>query len=117
MASNSDLTFPIGNTVFPGTGSILQALAAPCKSINRVPTVLGKPHESMLQCILEKGHFDKQKTIMVGDRLDTDIAFGKHGGISTLLVLTGVTKRAHLPNSEIKPDFITTSFGDLKFNI
>ena len=115
LASNSDLTFPIGNTIFPGTGAILEALAAPAKSIGRTPTVLGKPHESMLQCILEKGHFNKSKTVMIGDRLDTDIAFGKHGGISTLLVLTGVTRKDQLATSEIVPDFVATSLGDLKY--
>ena len=110
------MTFPIGNTVFPGTGALLSALAGPAASIGRVPTVLGKPHNSMLQCILEKGHFDRAKTIMVGDRLDTDIAFGKHGGISTLLVLTGVTRKEQLESSDIKPDYIAASLGNLQIS-
>ena len=84
----------------------------------------------MLDCIVDKWHLDREKTCMVGDRyliieccfygactylfrLDTDIAFGKLGGISTLLVLTGVTKMPDLLASEIKPDFLIESLGCL----
>jgi ribonucleotide monophosphatase NagD (HAD superfamily) len=50
---------------------------------------------------------------MVGDRLDTDIAFGQHGGLQTLLVLTGVTTKQTLTNSSIKPDHVLPSLADL----
>jgi 4-nitrophenyl phosphatase len=52
---------------------------------------------------------------MVGDRLDTDIQFGKAGGVGTLLVLTGVTSKGDLaaPNPAVVPDFVTKSIGDL----
>ena len=52
---------------------------------------------------------------MVGDRLDTDILFGKNGGVSTLLVLTGVTSEDDLVDvkADRVPDFVTGSIGDL----
>ena len=52
---------------------------------------------------------------MVGDRLDTDILFGKNGGVGTLLVLTGVTSNEDLVNVQADriPDFVTVSLGDL----
>lgn len=53
---------------------------------------------------------------MIGDRLDTDILFGKSGGVSTLLVLTGVTTEAEISGenaSPIVPDYILGSLGDL----
>lgn len=52
---------------------------------------------------------------MVGDRLDTDILFGKNGGVGTLLVLTGVTSHEDLANVQADrvPDFVTVSLGDL----
>jgi 4-nitrophenyl phosphatase len=52
---------------------------------------------------------------MVGDRLDTDIAFGKLGNISTLLVFTGVTERSEAEKSSIIPDFCIPSLGDLQY--
>lgn len=52
---------------------------------------------------------------MVGDRLDTDILFGKSGGVGTLLVLTGVTSKGDLADikADRVPDFVTGSVGDL----
>lgn len=51
---------------------------------------------------------------MIGDRLDTDIAFGINGGLSTLLVLTGVVSRADLaqPQAKILPEYVVDSLGD-----
>ena len=59
---------------------------------------------------------------MIGDRLDTDIAFGKNGGtyssnsfqgLHTLLVLTGVTTRQDLAHAQIQPDKVIESLGNL----
>lgn len=61
-------------------------------------------------------HFDPARTVMIGDRLDTDILFGKSGGVSTLLVLTGVTKQSDIEGptpSPIVPDYVLQSVGDL----
>ncbi|TPX59227.1 hypothetical protein PhCBS80983_g02619 [Powellomyces hirtus] len=111
LATNSDLTFPAGGTVYPGTGALLSALTAP---LDRDPVILGKPHQPMLDVIIAKYHLDKERTCMVGDRLDTDIEFGKTGGLKTLLVMTGVTTPASLEASKIQPDFYISSLGHLK---
>lgn len=68
----------------------------------------------MLDCIVAKNHLDRSKTCMVGDRLDTDILFGKNGGMKTLLVFTGVTDRESLSKSAVKPDFAISSLGNLQ---
>ncbi|KDN32893.1 hypothetical protein RSAG8_14019, partial [Rhizoctonia solani AG-8 WAC10335] len=55
------------------------------------------------------------KTLMIGDRLDTDIQFGKNGGLDTLLVLSGVTHLSDIsgPNaSPTVPDYVVNSLGD-----
>ncbi len=112
IATNTDLTFPAGGTVYPGTGALLSALSAPLK---RQPLVMGKPHQPMLDAIVAKLHLNTERTCMVGDRLDTDIAFGKHGGLKTLLVLTGVTHLKELngcPSDHI-PDYYIDSLSDL----
>jgi 4-nitrophenyl phosphatase len=89
IATNGDLTYPHHGLLFPGTGCIVSAIAAPLKDIAH-PTVVGKPSKTMLECVMKKYHIDDpNKCIMIGDRLDTDIAFGKMGGMRTLLVLSG----------------------------
>ncbi|KAI8926752.1 HAD-like domain-containing protein [Entophlyctis helioformis] len=110
LATNSDLTYPAAGTVFPGTGALLAALAAPLGP-NRQPTVLGKPHQTMLDVIVAKYHLDRHRTCMIGDRLDTDIEFGKLGGLSTLLVMTGVTSEKELAASAVVPDYVVDSLG------
>jgi 4-nitrophenyl phosphatase len=59
-------------------------------ALNRRPdAVLGKPALNMLEAILAEYKIDPKKTVMIGDRLNTDIEFGLKGGIDTLCVLTG----------------------------
>jgi len=86
LATNEDSTYPSAHGLLPGAGSI----SAPLRfALGKDPLSMGKPSGTMLDCIKAKVHFDPARTLMVGDRLNTDILFGKNGGISTLLVLTG----------------------------
>lgn len=91
LASNSDVTLPNRNTLFPGAG----ACAAPLVAMldGRQPETLGKPSQKMMDAVTERFKFDRSKACMVGDRLNTDIRFGSEGGLGgTLCVLTGVTQ-------------------------
>lgn len=58
-------------------------------STRREPILVGKPSEFMLADIAQSSRLKRHEMCMVGDRLDTDILFGKNGGLSTLLVLSG----------------------------
>ncbi|KAG9041082.1 hypothetical protein FS837_012763 [Tulasnella sp. UAMH 9824] len=114
LATNEDSTYPVGGGQFlPGAGSI----SAPLRYITKTaPISIGKPNQAMMDTIKAKHHFDPTKTVMVGDRLDTDIIFGNKGGCSTLLVLTGVAKEADLrpeASPPVLPDFIVNSLGNL----
>ena len=71
-----------------------------------------------MDCIVSKFKFDPAKACMVGDRLDTDIAFGIEGGLGgTLLVLTGVSKESEITGpktaASILPDYYMDCFGDI----
>ena len=68
---------------------------------------------SKLLLLIIRYDLDRQKTCMVGDRLDTDIEFGKTGGIQTLLVLSGVTSFKEMKSSTIKADFYINFLSDL----
>ena len=83
---------------------------------HRKPIVVGKPNKPMLDCILERHHLDPKRCLMVGDRLDTDIAFGVNGGLRTLLTLTGVNSLAdaQAPDAIARPDYVVDSLGDLR---
>jgi len=114
IATNEDSTFPTSAGLLPGAGST----SAPLRyALGRNPVCTGKPSGTMLDCVKAKVHFDPKRTIMVGDRLNTDILFGKNGGLTTLLVLTGITTEDEItgPNpSPIVPDFVTQTLGDFR---
>ncbi|KNE59331.1 HAD hydrolase, family IIA [Allomyces macrogynus ATCC 38327] len=110
IATNADSQYPVSGRTFPGTGALFQPLIT---STGRQPVVIGKPHATMLDVIVATHHLDPHRTCMVGDRLDTDIAFGRHGGCATLLVLSGVTREDQVPSApeDMRPDYIVPSLG------
>jgi len=114
LATNEDSTYPVSGGLLPGAGSI----SAPLRyALDKDPISIGKPASTMLDCIKAKVHFDPKRTIMVGDRLNTDILFGQNGGLATLLVMTGVTTEQDITGqdaSPIIPDYVTSSIGDLR---
>lgn len=59
---------------------------------------------------------DVTKSVMIGDRLDTDILFGKQSGLATILVMTGVTKKSDLHDSTILPDYYLPSLSSLVYD-
>lgn len=93
IATNSDATYPLeGGRLAPGAGSMVAALEA-CTGVKA--QVLGKPEpDGLLQLIGEAG-VEPAATMVVGDRLETDIEAGRRAGCETFLVLTGVS--AELP--------------------
>lgn len=87
---------------------------------------MGKPHALLLDLIKTSFHLTPSRTVMIGtppqpphpltplgDRLDTDIAFGLGGGLKTLLVLTGVSQREDLQHPHLLPHHVLPSLGDL----
>ncbi|CEH16593.1 p-nitrophenyl phosphatase [Ceraceosorus bombacis] len=112
ILTNDDSTFPAKGGPWPGAGSLSAPLVFSSK---RTPTIIGKPHQHMLDCIEAVKPFDKSRALFVGDRLDTDIAFANKGGIKSLLVLTGISTKAEIDadGAEVVPDYLTQSLGDL----
>jgi glycerol 3-phosphatase-2 len=86
IATNLDMTFPTPRGLAPGNGALVGAVAA---AVGRRPdAVAGKPEPALLlEAIRRTGAL---RPLMIGDRLDTDIAAGGRLGIETLLVMTGV---------------------------
>jgi 4-nitrophenyl phosphatase len=113
LATNIDSTLPMEHALFPGAGAVGAPLV---KAAGKEPLSLGKPNQAMMDAIEGKFRLDRKRTCMVGDRLNTDIAFGIEGGLGgTLLVLTGVSKKEEIeePGAAVVPSAYVDSLGDL----
>jgi glycerol-1-phosphatase len=86
VACNVDRTLPTERGLLPGNGAMVAALQA---ATDREPTVAGKPARSMLDTAVER--IGVQHPLVVGDRVDTDIAGARAAGLDALLVLSGVS--------------------------
>lgn len=107
IGTNPDKTYPTPEGLVPGAGSILAALEA---ATDVKPVVIGKPETPMLQTALRVLGTRVENTLMIGDRLETDILGGQRAGMKTALVLTGVSTEVEIISSGIMPDFV---FADL----
>lgn len=107
VATNADATLPTERGFVPGAGSILAGIAL---ASGVQPTVIGKPSPRTL--LLAAGHMGAtaSETVMIGDRLDTDILSGQRAEMLTVLVLTGVSSRKDIEREGINPDLV---FDDL----
>jgi len=110
IATNRDATFPLEEGEIPGGGSLVAAVAT---ATGREPITIGKPEPHAYEAILRSAGVTAVESIMVGDRLDTDIAVGKRAGARTALVLTGVTSQSVADSApeQWRPDMI---IGDLR---
>lgn len=113
IGTNPDLTFPLEDgRVIPGNGALLAAIQA---ASGVQPIVIGKPETPAMQEILELAHATPQDTIVVGDRLDTDILAGRRIGARAVLVLTGIAKESDLEFAppDMQPDIVVETLPDM----
>ncbi|OFJ52225.1 HAD-IIA family hydrolase [Mycolicibacterium grossiae] len=103
VAANVDRTLPSERGLLPGNGSMVAALST---ATDRRPQVAGKPQPTLLNDALARGDF--ASALVVGDRLDTDIAGAGAAGLPSLLVLTGVSTAADMVHAvpEERPTFV-----------
>lgn len=106
IATNSDKTFPTPRGLAPGAGSILSALTA---STDISPIIVGKPNPEIFSEALKALRTNPSETLVIGDRLETDIAGGQISGCKTALVLSGVTTWEMGYHWQPKPDYITNN--------
>ena len=85
IASNTDMSVPTARGIAPGNGTLVAAVAS---ATGIQPVVTGKPHRPIMD--LARQRCTASKPLVIGDRLDTDIAAANAAGLDSLLVLTGV---------------------------
>jgi len=111
FATNGDRTCPVEGGEIPDAAAVIGALEG-CSG-RKVELVAGKPSSLIVEMALERLGLPADNCLMVGDRLETDILMGKKAGISTALVLSGVTRRDDLAHSSILPDYTLESIADI----
>lgn len=110
IATHPDFNCPTGQGYMPDIGAMIAFVAA--ATGRRPDVVVGKPNFPMIDAILEKVAIPLEKIAMVGDRLYTDVAMGK-SGIMTILVLSGETSSEEARKSEFQADLIVKNLADL----
>jgi len=110
VGTNPDRTYPMPDRLIPGAGTVLAAIEA---ATDTKPVIVGKPALTMLQMAMEKLGSPPAQTLVVGDRLDTDIAGGQAAGCRTALVLSGVTTLEQAKSWSPAPDIICDNLSKL----
>lgn len=110
LATNADLRCPVSFGMIPDCGSICNMISA---AVDREPTYLGKPAPGLVSYSMEKTGFFKEETLVVGDRIYTDIACGENAGVETCLVCTGEAKAEDVKGAANRIDFCFPSVKEL----
>ena len=101
IGTNPDSSFPSPEGLVPGAGSILALIES---ASGESPIIIGKPERGMFDAALRQLGTSPCETLMIGDRIGTDIVGSKALGIKTAMVMTGVETEDSLADSEVKPD-------------
>ncbi len=110
VATNPDPSGPSEGGLVPACGAMAALIQA---ATGVAPFFVGKPNSLMMRTALNYLHAHSEETVMIGDRMDTDIISGVSSGVSTILVLTGVTKREEVARFPYQPAHVVESIADL----
>ena len=108
IGTNPDKADPVEDGLEPAAGAILAALEA---ATGKKPFIVGKPNALMMLIARQQLGTHSSETVMIGDRMDTDIVAGLEAGMTTCLVLSGVTRREDLDQYAYRPDHIFDHVG------
>lgn len=110
IATNPDWVCPTSYGYVPDCGAVAEMIQ---RATGKSPLFIGKPKPEMLLLAMEKFGYSKAETLMVGDRVYTDIASGYNAGVDTVLVLSGEGTVADSEASETKPTYIMQNIREL----
>ena len=96
-ATNPDWVCPVSFGYVPDCGSMCEGIA---RATGKMPIYIGKPHPTMVLELMKKFHKQPSETLVVGDRLYTDIASGVNAGVDTVCVLCGEVTLADIEKAE-----------------
>ncbi|MBW8009985.1 MAG: HAD-IIA family hydrolase [Chloroflexi bacterium] len=110
LGTNPDQTLPTPQGLAPGAGAIINALES---ATGVKAKIIGKPQTTMFTQALERLKTEPEETLVVGDRIETDIAGGQAAGCRTALVLSGVTNQEMAVTWTPLPDIILPDLSTL----
>jgi NagD protein len=111
IATNPDVSGPGDGGLVPATGAVAALISA---ATGVRPYYIGKPNPLMMRTALWRLDAHSEESIMVGDRMDTDIIVGTESGLETILVLTGVTRREEVERFPYRPTRIVESVASIE---
>jgi NagD protein len=109
IATNPDVTGPSARGPLPATGSVAALITT---GSGRRPYFVGKPNPMMFRSAMNRIAAHSESTVMVGDRMDTDIVAGIEAGLDTILVLSGSTTPAEIEPYPYRPGRVLESIAD-----
>ncbi|WP_344007025.1 HAD-IIA family hydrolase [Nocardioides lentus] len=110
IATNPDVSGPSVQGTLPATGSVAALITAATGS---TPYYVGKPNPLMMRSALNRLEAHSETTVMIGDRMDTDVKSGLEAGLRTILVLTGSTRPHQVETFPYRPTKVVDSIADL----
>jgi NagD protein len=110
IATNPDPTGPSPEGLVPATGAVAAMIS---KATGVEPYYVGKPNPLMMRSALRAIDAHSEESVMIGDRMDTDIISGMEAGMRTVLVLTGISSRETAERFPFQPTRIVDSVADL----
>jgi NagD protein len=111
IATNPDAMGPGEGGIVPATGSVAALISA---ATGVKPYFVGKPNPLMMRTALRTLNAHSENSVMIGDRLDTDIIAGTESGLRTILVLTGVTTREEVERFPYRPTWVRESIAEVE---
>ncbi|MEA5079837.1 MAG: HAD-IIA family hydrolase [Anaerolineaceae bacterium] len=110
IATNPDNTGPIESGIVPATGAMAALIE---KATGKAPFFVGKPNPLMMRTAMRYLGVHSENTVMVGDRMDTDVVAGVMSGLETILVLSGVSTMEDVEKYPYRPGTIVNSVADI----
>ena len=110
IATNPDWVCPTAFGYVPDCGSVAEML---WRATGKRPCFIGKPRPEMITLAMKKFGYSREESVMVGDRVYTDIASGYNAGIDTVFVLSGEGTVADAESSDTKPTYILKNVREL----
>ncbi len=111
IATNPDVMGPGEGGIVPATGAVAALISA---ATGVKPYYIGKPNPLMMRTALRTLNAHSEDSVMIGDRMDTDIVAGIESGLRTLLVLTGVTTHEQVERFPYRPTWIRESIAEVE---